>query len=489
MPTLDDVVREHTDLGAADLEHLHRLLGDWQLLADLSFADLLLWLPVRDGRSFVVAAQIRPTTGPTAFLDDRVGEVACEWGRPQVVTAWREGRICRETDPEWIGGIPAREEAIPVRCEGRVVAVVARYTNLAAPRTPSRLELAYLQTASDLAQMVADGTFPYPGDVTDHEDSPRVGDGMLRLDHDGAVVYASPNALSAYRRIGLTADPHGARLGEITAALAPSSAPVDEALVAIVGGGLARETDVESGGGVVRLRAIPLLIGLHRIGTLVLVRDITELRRRDVELLSKDATIREIHHRVKNNLQTVAALLRLQARRLTEPAGRAALEEAVRRVGSIALVHETLAQSLDETVAFDEVGDRVVAMVRDLAEGSRVRFARAGRFGALPAHVATPLAMVLTELLQNALEHGFPDDRSGSVEIRVVREDAGLTVRVADDGAGLPAGFALGKSDRLGLQIVRTLVTGELGGQIALRPAAHGGTEAVVTVPVARLLA
>ena len=80
----------------------------------------------------------------------------------------------------------------------------------------------------------------------------------------------------------------------------------------------------------------------------MLLRDVTDLRSRDRELVTKDATIREIHHRVKNNLQTVAALLRLQARRMTVPEARAALEEAVRRVGSIALVHETLSQSLDE---------------------------------------------------------------------------------------------------------------------------------------------
>ena len=105
----------------------------------------------------------------------------------------------------------------------------------------------------------------------------------------------------------------------------------------------------------------------------------TDLRRRDRELVTKDATIREIHHRVKNNLQTVAALLRLQARRIGEPAARSALEEAVRRVGSIAIVHETLSQSVEGNVDFDEVADRLGAMVTDVSSvGARVRVRRVG---------------------------------------------------------------------------------------------------------------
>jgi two-component sensor histidine kinase len=185
---------------------------------------------------------------------------------------------------------------------------------------------------------------------------------------------------------------------------------------------------------------------------------------------------------VKNNLQTVAALLRLQARRLDSPEARHALVESVRRVGSIALVHETLSQTADEVVPFDEIADRVVAMVRDLGGDGRARVVRTGEFGRLQAEVATPLAIVLTELLQNALEHGLAG-REGTIEVRAEVAEGGLRVVVADDGVGLPAGFVLDASDRLGLSIVRTLVRGELGGSIALHERAGGGTVATVTVP------
>ncbi|MDQ1465267.1 MAG: two-component system, sensor histidine kinase PdtaS [Actinomycetota bacterium] len=487
MPDLADLVRRYTNLADADLDRLHLLVGEWQLLADLSFADLLLWVRIADPPGFVAVAQIRPVTGQTAYVEDKVGQVIAEGRRALVDRAWREGRICREGDPEWGEGIPVREETIPVRRDGQVIAVVARHTNLATARTPSRLELTYLASAADLATMVSEGRFPFPGGQVDSDSSPRAGDGLLRLDADGRVSYASPNAVSAYRRLGLTGDVVGIDLGETTRLLAPPAGLLDEPVDWLVSGSSGREAEaeIEAHGVALRLRTIPLLPGGERVGTLVLLRDVTELRRRERALVSKDATIREIHHRVKNNLQTVAALLRLQARRLEMPEGRAALEEAIRRVRAIALVHDTLSQTLDGPVDFDEVADKLIEMVGEVSaqpdSGSLPR--RVGSFGLLPAGLATPLSMVLTELLQNALEHGLRG-RSGVVEVSTRRLENELEIVVADDGEGLPVGFSLTQSPRLGLQIVRTLVEGDLRGRIDVLPRPGGGTVATLRIPV-----
>ena len=216
----------------------------------------------------------------------------------------------------------------------------------------------------------------------------------------------------------------------------------------------------------------------------MLLRDVTALRRRDRELVTKDATIREIHHRVKNNLQTVAALLRLQARRIEIPEGRIALEEAVRRVGAIAVVHETLSQAFDETVDFDDVTDRLTRLVTDVgSQGGAIRARRTGSFGSISSDAATPLAMVFTELIQNAVEHAFDDERGGMIEIRCERDGDGLRLTVEDDGVGLPPDFSLAETTSLGLSIVSTLV-GELAGEISFGAREAGvGTRVVVVVP------
>jgi two-component sensor histidine kinase len=488
VPSLITAAEGRADLSADDSEWLHLLLADWQLLADLSFADLVLWLPLRPGATgspgFVAVAQMRPTTGPTVHHDDVVGTVLPRGRQQQIDMAYDQARICRERDPDWPGNVPVREETIPVVRERRVVAVVSRHTDLAAARTPSRLELTYLRTADDLALMMSQGRFPLPGEPAHQEGGPRVGDGLVRLDEAGVVAFASPNALSAYRRLGLTADLTGAHLGELTAALTRGDEPVDEALPLVLSGRGARQTEIEASGATVRLRVIPLTPGGVRTAALVLVRDVTEVRRRERELVGKDATIREIHHRVKNNLQTVAALLRLQSRRLEgdDHTARDALAEAERRVGSIALVHETLSQTLEEHVDFDEVADRVAMLVADVGGGSAVRVTRDGSFGRLVPDVATPLALVLVELVQNAAEHGL----LGAGEVRVVVRRIGpdLEVTVSDDGPG-GAPFTIEGGTGLGLQIVRTLVTAELGGSIELgAPAAGRGAAVRVRVPL-----
>ncbi len=496
MPSLTELVRVHTDLGDEDVAWLHLLLADWQIIADLSFADLVLWLPDREERGFWAGAQMRPTTGPTAYVDDVVGTFVPAGRRSLLDTAWATGRLVREGDPEWRDDVPVRVEAIPVRRAGAVIAVVARNTNLMGIRTPSRLELSYLQTAADLTQMIAEGSFPPPGQRSDHADSPRVGDGFLRLDPDGRVAYASPNALSVYRRLGLNGDLDGVSLAEITRGLVPPlRRPDEETLSAVLTGRGHRDTEIGAAEVSLIVRSIPLRRGADHLGAVVLVRDVTDLRRRDRELVTKDATIREIHHRVKNNLQTVAALLRLQARRIGEPAARSALEEAVRRVGSIAIVHETLSQSVEGIVDFDEVADRLGAMVTDVSSmGERVRVRRVGSFGRLASEVANALAMVLTEVLQNAVEHGYPavDRPAGTAPeaeiVMTARRAVGrLHLTIDDDGVGLPADFDSDLSTSLGLSIVRTLVESELGGQLTLGPAAGGrGTRVAVDVPLGR---
>jgi two-component system, sensor histidine kinase PdtaS len=485
--TLADLARARTDLDEPALDRLHRLVGEWQLIADLSFSDLVLRVRTAEG-SWLTLAHVRPVTGPTTWPTDVVGTELPAAASRRLERAAVSGRIVRDGEVERRGRLQVRSEVVPVPFDGRVVAVLTSETDLGAARLPSALELTYLTTAGELLQMVGEGRFP-TGPPLDVEGAPRVGDGLVRLDRTGHAVYASPNALSAFRRLGVAGDVVGSHLGSVIARLAAGPGELDEprgsaALAAVLRFGEPREAEVEAQGAVVQLRALPLAPGGEPRGALVLVRDVSELRRRDRAILGKDATIREIHHRVKNNLQTVAALLRLQARRTDQPQARAALEESVRRVGSIALVHEVLSQTPEGAVPFDEVAERVLATSAEVAAPeTSVQVRRSGSFGELPAEVATALAMALTELVQNAVEHGYPAGAAGLVQVRVERGEDRLVVRVEDDGAGLPDGFAVEGASRLGLQIVRTLVEGELRGRLELRPRERG-TAAVVELPL-----
>ena len=465
MSAVSDLLRDRSNLRVAAVDHLQLLLSEWQILADLSFADLLLWVPCTtdDGRpGYLCVGQMRPYTAQTIYTEDQVGQIFPVTSRPMIGRALAEGRVIRDADPDWSTGVPVREEAIPVRFSGEVIAVVTREANVSTARSPSQLELTYLQSAGELAQMLAEGTFPQPGGVQEErEHSPRVGDGIMRLDEKGTVAYASPNAISAFRRLGS----FDRVIGHHLSVFDPDPTRMLDALEQ----GFPVDSEIERQGAVIVRRFIPLRRGDRITGALLLVRDVTELRRHERELRVKDATIREIHHRVKNNLQTVASLLRLQARRLHSEEARYALAESVRRISSIALVHETLSQESRELVQFRGIAERIFAMLGDglLAPDQRVKFAIENDPGELPAEVATPLALVLTELLQNSLEHAWPSD-SHTVDSRVVvtfdRGPTSLRVIVSDNGVGLPQDAALESIAKLGLQIARTLVESELGG-------------------------
>ena len=489
MSTLSDVLAEHSALSGSAVAHLQAVVSEWQLLADLSFSDLLLWVPI-ESNQLICAAQARPTTGVTAFVDDKVAAMATFADFPLLRHAWEEERVMSEDPPLDVPGNWIRRQAIPVRYLDEVVAVIERDTSSMVGRESSLLETAYVDAADDLFQMVSDGSFPPAESPGELHTGPRAGDGLLRLDADGRVVFVSPNALSAYHRLAYNGEVIGQHLAVLTRPLIDDpfdAAELAERIDGAVEGRAGLRMEVEAKAATVLFRALPLRPHGRPSGALVLVRDVTEVRRRDKALLSKDATIREIHHRVKNNLQTVAALLRMQARRSGDPSVRQALSESVRRVASIAMVHETLSTSPDDRVDLDQIVDRLVPMISDVAAAeTSARVRRVGTFGILGAELATPLVMVLAEVVQNALQHAFvPETPGGQVTIVVNRSAKELDIDVTDNGVGLPEGFQVDSAAGLGLQIVRTLVEAELLGSICMGGRdAEPGTSVQLKVPL-----
>ena len=466
MSTVAKLASERTDLSDAEIDRLHAIVGEWPLLADLALSDLVLWLPTWNDGGLVAVAQVRPTTAPTRVPDDVVGDFAPRGRFPDIDQALAFGQCV--------------EHAYPVHLGDRVIAVVARHSS-AQPRVAGKLEEIYLQSADDLLRMLVDGTFPALTVIDESADSPRVGDGLIRLDAAGIVTYSSPNAVSAVHRLGLTSELVGKELKPILTHLSRRPAPIDETLMRIAGGQVAGRADIENSIATILIQGIPLQSNGQVFGTLVLLRDVTDIRGRERALVSKDATIREIHHRVKNNLQTVAALLRLQGRRAESSETKAALVEAELRVGAIAVVHEILSREAGESVAFDEVIDRIIGLMGELAPAYAVTaptINRVGSCSALPSEQATPLAMSISELLQNAIEHAH----ATTITLEISQIAGQVRVVVRDDGIGLPAGFEAADAG-LGLQIVQSLATGELRGTFLIDNDEAGGAVALVEIP------
>lgn len=489
MSTLSNLANKYTCLSEEEIDWLELLWPDLPLLADLAFGDMVLWAQTEEG-NYLAIAHARASSTVTLFYRDVVGDFLRPDWRDVIEETISTGEPAFSTSPAWYEENPMRLTAYAVnRTDVRTgqkhgpFAVMTIHTSHAVDHSASRQIVSFMECAKDISRMVQDGIFPEPGASRGRQQgAPRASDGLVRVDHDGIVTFASPNTQSTFGMLGHRDELEGENFASVVAKLVLGQADTNESLPLITQGKIANRTDFEVKGRTVTLRSIPVFHEGAHVGGIILSRDVTAIREHEQVLITKDATIREIHHRVKNNLQTVASLLRVQARRAKSEEAKEALGQAMRRVAAIAVVHDTLSTGLSQDADFDEVFDRVVKLTTEVASihNTVVHLKKQGSFGSLPSEYATPLALALTEVVTNAVEHGL-FEREGEVKIIAERDKEQLSVVIEDTGAGLPDGKV---GDGLGTQIVRTLIEGELGGAITWGNVDTGGTRVCITIPL-----
>jgi two-component sensor histidine kinase len=453
--------------GTPQRAHLENVAANLQLVADMGYGDVALAVPGNDGRLAVIA-DARPNTAVAPIATSRVGRVLDAAEEPEAYAVLESGEPVSGQRRRVARGITYTTSAWPIGgCPP--TAVILRHLAEQVASSAGAMEAAFMDVAEELLDALRDGPIL---DVRTGEPFSAVrtaGDGVMRVGALGNIAYASPNAVNIMRLAGVDA---------VLTGMQASGLP---------GGGFGIAPVLGTRSGIdVETPVAERVLGYRTIdlpaGALVLVEDLTEAHRREQEIKVKDATIREVHHRVKNNLQTIASLLRIQARRSDSKEVRRALAEATERIGAMAVVHDLLAGSDEERVDFAQVAKTVVDLVRQslVGEGHQVAVTVEGQTGEVDARMATSLALALTELVHNALEHGVGGREGGRVDVTTRRVPGELILTVRDDGAGLPDGFEAVGSAHLGLAIVHTVVQDDLRGTIAF----SGGRGTTVTVRV-----
>lgn len=470
------LLEQRTELTESAIEFLDSLVGSWALLADLALSDLVLWVPTWNEGGLLAVAQVRAATAPTTLANDLAGTFSPRGRNSGIDQAISLGRAMNPRNSA-APLIPLGVEAYPVRFEGQLIAVIARHASKS-PRVAGQLEQVYLESADSLLNMLSQGLNWIVNDKNslDSWDRPRVGDGLMRLDAQGVVDYASPNATSAFRRLGLATDLLGQRLKTLVTKLDESPTGPSRALELISEGGRSGVADIQGSDATIMLNAVAL-VGVNdekSSRTIVILKDVTAVRAQQRVLLSKEAIIREINHRVKNNLQMVSSLLRLQARRAVQDETREALLDAQQRINAISSIHDVLSKDVVVNVDFDELIDSIILAAG--GDSDFVTISRRGSGGNLPTAIATPLAMSLSELLHNALEHSQAD----VITLDVKRGDRMLECTVEDNGIGVTG------DPGLGLHIVGDLVTKELRGEFGFEPHEGPGTHARIKISLSR---
>jgi two-component sensor histidine kinase len=513
---MDKRVTQSPNLTERDIALLHRIEAGLFITADVSRADVLLCCLL--GREqILVARHARPRSISSIYLKDATGRLFSSSEQPLVYRALTEDRTGSRRKQVLSSGAPIIQQVFPIHnAAHRVIAAMLVETNMIEFERHRRRDKPFRRAVGWLQEMAIRGEIEIPGTLAGFGAL----DGIYLVDEHACIRYMSGIATNLYRSIGLVKD---MRRRHVSALEEMDEKVVEQALQA----NRCVESRYESEDGRVWVRTvIPLRIPagswprvrrqlIHRTpwggnkfpapqvdGALVLVHNATEQVQKERELNVKSAMIQEVHHRVKNNLQTIAAILRIQARRSESQEAQQHLTDAVNRILSMSVIHEYLSQDEHQPINIRDVCQRIMAQAQQVAvsPGQRIEISVAGPNIRLPAGQATASALVMNELLLNAIEHGLQGRETGQITLTL--EDLGDTVRITveDDGLGLPDGFSLSESRSLGLQITRTLVTDDLKGQLNFElvhpelgtdgasvagddPGEARGTRAIVTFP------
>ena len=279
MADFSHILMTRPDFGDDDREWLHQLVADWQVIADLSFADLLLILQNGEGK-YIIAEQCRPSTVMSLRAEDVVGNVVPESLCAELDAAMDSESVFRSSKLRTVGKAKVCNVYAPVRHNGKTLGLVVRETNMATRESNGRYESESISAGKQLYEMIPRGQFPYRNPVMNQRHNARVADGFIVLTVDGIVRYASPNAISCFRRLGSVSTMQGEYLSEIGTKLLHENDPVLETLPLVLSGKAAVDSELDANKAAVSMRSLPLMDANGRVGGIVLCRDVSELRRR-----------------------------------------------------------------------------------------------------------------------------------------------------------------------------------------------------------------
>jgi two-component sensor histidine kinase len=468
---------------AAEIERLREVEAGLPMLADLMRCDVVIYVPRGDGA--VAVAEAHPATVPSIYAERQVGRVAGREDEPAVLRVLASGNPARRLSRILLHDTPTVQDVFPVIRDGACVAAVVFEMGVIEHERQRRKSQVFRRAIDQLRNAALAGRLPGIRGLR------RLGehDGPLVVDAHGQITYISTIAEHLYRKVGSTQTLLHRNI---------SSLHTDESIFyeALESGACVEKT-VQEGQYIFGRWAFPLpseprpfwLPRPKQLGqadsVLLVVRDVTAERLKEQELKIKSAMIQEIHHRVKNNLQTIASLLRIQARRAESPEVGEILRETINRILSIAVVHESLSHDESSIIDVKEVCHRIIAEVTQgiLDPDKRIRFSIRGTDFPLPAQQATSCALIVNELLQNAVKHAFRGRSEGEVVVDLVNGEDEMRIEIVDDGLGVEPGFDYRREGSLGLQIVRTLVREDLKGDFSIQTNGEGGVRATIAFP------
>jgi len=466
---VEELCSLHTNLSEQDVETLKGVVANLQLIADLNKANIFVDCLTKEGKHAIVIAEAAPTTSRSLYKNPVVGKFTYEAFEPSVFFTLRTGNPMFQNRALTQEGKTVNQSVVPIKSpDGHVIGTLIMEKDISEELQNQQKMEALSEATETLGEILIEMTIKKPILPDLIEES------LFFIDQEGKILYCNPSATNLIGE--LSEDENWTE--ELLVHYFPSIEEILEDPEEL----MVREVKVLDK--VFQVKKIKLGQQEKVNGTFVILKNVTELREKERELIVKSVALREIHHRVKNNLQTVASLLRLQMRKGLPEESKAAFVESLNRIASIASVYEIiLANSSVDDVDLYQLIEKIGSMLVHQGEpgNQRICISYSGPHLQIKSNKGVTVALVVNELIQNCVKHAFEDADGGNIQVLFGQEDDEIEVRVIDDGKG----YTPHPKSSLGLEIVQMLVDHDLSGRFTIGRA-EKGTVASIKFPLER---
>lgn len=471
MRDIKTLCKMYTHLNDSDINIIENISEMLQFIADLVKADVFIDCP-SNGKAIVVA-EAKPSYCSSIYKGSVVGEFALREHEPAVIRTLEVGMPTKDLKGVTQEKIQVKQTVEPIKNkkgdtigvliiekdETEIIDNTRRIEILAETNETLTNILQEKALSQGMVPEVVKENLRTKNEYSNNNDKNityHIDDAIIIFDENGIVRFKNPVAEELYKNLGYKDDLLGMDFSNI------SLNKYNFRDIMKAKGADSFEVEISN-----MVLQVKYIVQTSKVLNLVmLIKDITDVKQKEKELILKSVAIREIHHRVKNNLQTIASLLRLQLRRIDNEEFKSALTESMNRILSIATTHEILAQQgIDELNIKEVIQKLKVNMVRCYnIENSNIEIKITGDDFQVDSDKSTSIALIINELLQNSLEHAFVDRSSGKIEIKIHKGNTYSTIFVIDNGIGFDINNH--KKNNLGLSIVKSLVKDKLGGEL-----------------------
>lgn len=467
--TVEELCALHTNLSEEDVRRIKELVVNLPLIADLNKANVFVDCPTKEGKHAIVVAEAIPSTAKSVYEKPVVGKFAYEAFEPSVIFTLRTGKpmfLNRAITQE---GKTVDQSVVPIKGSGnRVIGTLIMEKDIT-ELVQRQQKMEALSEATEALSGILMGLAENRPIIPE-----MLEESIFFIDQDRKILYCNPSGTNLIQEIREDGNWIGRSLVNYFPYIEPILNDPNELIV----------QEVKMLNKVFQVKKIELLQQGKMSGTFVIFKNITELREKERELIVKSVAIREIHHRVKNNLQTVASLLRLQMRRGLPEESKVHFEESLNRITSIASVYEIILSgtNVDDVDLFklvEKIGNSLVFEADQ--ENKKISITYFGSHIQINSNKAVSVALVVNELIQNCVKHAFKSIHNGKIEVRFSKKTGHMEIQVIDDGEG----YSPKSKTSLGLEIVKMMIEHDLSGHFSIKRAKRG-TIATVKFPLQR---